>query len=58
MFTKQIYICHNKNEAPTTKDNIVQKQIFESQLQKYVNTEKVEVATLNAFPLFLYEYFK
>jgi hypothetical protein len=30
----------------------------ESQLQKHVNTDNVEVAILNAFPLFLYEYFK
>ena len=30
----------------------------ESQLQKHVNTGNVEVAILNAFPLFLYEYFK
>ena len=41
-----------------TKDDVAQKQIFGSQLQKHVNTDNVEVAILNAFPLFLYEYFK
>lgn len=39
-------------------NDVAQKQIFESQLQKHVNTDNVEVAILNAFPLFLYEYFK
>lgn len=55
---KANYICHGKNEAPNKKEEVSQEQIFESQLQKHVNKEQSEVAILNAFPLFLYEYFK
>lgn len=55
---KANYICHSKNEAPNKKEEVSQEQIFESQLQKHVNKEQSEVAILNAFPLFLYEYFK
>ncbi len=55
---KANYICHGKNEAPNKKEEVSQEQIFESQLQKHVNKEQSEVAILNAFPMFLYEYFK
>ena len=55
---KANYICHAKNEKPNKKEEVSQMQIFESQLQKHVNKEQSEVAILNAFPLFLYEYFK
>ena len=55
---KANYICHGKNEAPNKKEEVSQEQIFESQLQKHVDKEQSEVAILNAFPLFLYEYFK
>ena len=55
---KANYICHGKNEAPNKKEEVSQEQIFESQLQKHVNKKQSEVAILNAFPLFLYEYFK
>lgn len=55
---KANYICHSKNEAPNKKEEVSQEQIFESQLQKHINKEQSEVAILNAFPLFLYEYFK
>ena len=55
---KANYICHGKNEAPNKKEEVSQELIFESQLQKHVNKEQSEVAILNAFPLFLYEYFK
>ena len=55
---KANYICHAKNEKPNKKEEVSQMLIFESQLQKHVNKEQSEVAILNAFPLFLYEYFK
>ena len=55
---KANYICHAKNEKPNKKEEVSQMQIFESQLQKHVNKEQSEVAILNAFPLFLYEYCK
>lgn len=55
---KANYICHEENLFPDNKDRIAQKIIFEAQLQKYVNTECCSVAILNAFPIFLYEYFK
>ena len=55
---KANYICHGKNEKPNKKEEVSQMLIFESQLQKHVNKEQSEVAILNAFPLFLYEYFK
>ena len=55
---KANYICHAKNEKPNKKEEVSQMQIFESQLQKHVNKKQSEVAILNAFPLFLYEYFK
>lgn len=51
-------ICHDDNSFPDNIDRIAQKIIFEAQLQKYVNTECCSVAILNAFPIFLYEYFK
>ena len=34
-----------------------QQDIFDSQLSKYVNTEECKVAILNAFPIFLFDYF-
>ena len=55
---KANYICHGKNELPSKKKEIDQELIFESQLKKHVNKEQSEVAILNAFPLFLYEYFR
>jgi hypothetical protein len=55
---KANYICHGKNELSSKKKEIDQELIFESQLKKHVNKEQSEVAILNAFPLFLYEYFK
>ena len=55
---KANFICHSKNEKPNKKEEVSQMLIFESQLQKHVNKEQSEVAILNAFPLFLYEYFK
>ena len=53
--SKSNYICNNKNDIPDETDN--QKEIFDNQLSKYVETEECKVAILNAFPIFLFEYF-
>lgn len=53
--SKANYICNDKNELPDEVNN--QQDIFDSQLSKYVNTEECKVAVLNAFPLFLFDYF-
>lgn len=55
---KANYICCEANTYPEQKSDIAQRTIFESQLQKYVNTDDCSVAILNAFPIFLYDYFK
>ena len=53
--SKANYICNDKNELPDEVNN--QLDIFNSQLSKYVNTEECKVAILNAFPIFLFDYF-
>lgn len=53
--SKSNYICNDKNEIPDETDN--QKDIFDNQLSKYVEAEECKVAILNAFPIFLFEYF-
>lgn len=55
---KANYICCGANTYPENKRDIAQKNIFEAQLQKYVDTDECSVAILNAFPIFLYDYFK
>ena len=55
---KANYICCDANTYPTNKSDIAQQKIFEAQLQKYVHTDACSVAILNAFPIFLYDYFK
>jgi hypothetical protein len=55
---KANYLCHDCNALPEHKCDVSQNRIFEAQLKKYVAKETCEVAVLNAFPLFLYEYFK
>lgn len=55
---KANYICRGVHTYPEQKSAIAQRTIFESQLQKYVNTDDCSVAILNAFPIFLYDYFK
>ena len=55
---KANYICCDANTYPTNKRDIAQQNIFEAQLQKYVDTDECSVAILNAFPIFLYDYFK
>ena len=53
--SKSNYICNNKNEIPDDTDS--QKDIFDNQLSKFVGKEDCKVAILNAFPIFLFEYF-
>ena len=53
--SKANYICNDKNELPEVTNS--QKEIYDKQLAKYVNTEEHKVAILNAFPIFLFEYF-
>ena len=54
---KAHFICANDYSIPENKDIINQQTIFDKQIKKYVLPHN-EVAILNAFPLFLYEYFK
>lgn len=54
---KANYLCSGNNCIPDSKDDIAQIKIFNSQLTKYVLTESCHVSILNAFPLFLYDYF-
>jgi hypothetical protein len=53
--SKAHYICNDKNELPEEVNS--QKEIYDNQLAKYVDTEECMVAILNAFPLFLFDYF-
>ncbi len=55
---KANYICCGTLAYPLAKAVISQNLIFQSQLSKFVNTDAQVVSILNAFPLFLYEYFK
>ena len=54
---KANYICNSSVSYPNEKSDIQQGLIFSNQLVKYVNTEGCCVAILNAFPLFIYDYF-
>lgn len=53
---KANYICSKINEIPTHKSDVSQYSIFTGQLKNYVCQN--QIAILNSFPLFLYEYFK
>ena len=55
---KANYICNGKKDYPKSKDEISQQNIFTAQESKYVLVTPSSVAILNAFPLFLYDYFK
>lgn len=54
--SKANYICTGHANTPTDKLIVSQDRIFAAQLTKYLNNDVVSI--LNAFPLFLYEYFK
>jgi len=51
------YIVNNQNTYPLHKEDINQKNIFDSQLSKFVNANET-VSILNSFPIFIYEYLK
>lgn len=53
--SKANYICNNKNELPEEVNS--QKEIYDNQLAKYIETTECKVAILNAFPIFLFDYF-
>lgn len=53
---KAHFICADSYSVPQEKSVISQQHIFDSQLDKYVNPNG-RIAILNAFPLFLYEYY-
>lgn len=53
---KANYICNCSKEYPVNMSDISQKKIFENQLIKYIQLNS-EVAILNSFPLFIYEYY-
>lgn len=54
---KANYICSGQCCRPEDKEAVSQQKIFVAQLSKYLAVED-KVAILNAFPLFLFEYFK
>ena len=53
--SKANYICNEKNGVPDESNS--QLAVFTNQLSKYVETEECKVAILNAFPIFLFDYF-
>ncbi|MDY3756579.1 MAG: hypothetical protein U0I22_06275 [Treponema sp.] len=53
---KAHFICAENYSLPSNKELINQKTLFNKQIEKYVNP-KHQVAILNAFPLFYFEYF-
>ena len=53
--SKAHFICNDKNEVPDESNS--QLAVFTNQLSKYVETEECKVAILNAFPIFLFDYF-
>lgn len=50
-------LCLGKHENPCKKEDIGQQDIFSAQLRDFIEKNK-EISVLNAFPLFLYDYFK
>ena len=52
---KAHFICADNYSIPESKDSINQRNIFDNQIEKYVTLNN-EVAVLNAFPLFWFEY--
>ncbi len=54
---KANYMCTGVAEPPVYKDTVTQPRILEAQCAKYL-CDGEEIAVLNGFPLFLFEYFK
>lgn len=52
---KAHFICTDNYSIPENKDTINQQTIFDKQIEKYIKPNN-EVAILNAFPLFWFEY--
>lgn len=52
---KAHFICTDNYSIPENKDTINQQIIFDKQIEKYIKPNN-EVAILNAFPLFWFEY--
>ncbi len=55
---KANFICNGSNSMPLNKNDVSQSKIFSSQLSKFVCKKDCIISILNAFSLFLYEYFK
>lgn len=55
---KANYLCTGQNTYPRQKRLFPQSDIFSAQCEKYVQSDPCCVSILNAFPIFLYEYFK
>ena len=53
---KANYICSENNEYPSHKEDISQPNIFKAQQDKYLTTDTISI--LNAFPIFIFDYFK
>lgn len=54
--SKANYICSGNNEYPLHKEDIAQPHIFKAQQDKYLPTDTISI--LNAFPIFIFDYFK
>jgi len=54
---KANYIITGNNEMPDNKDMVNQAKIFNAQISKYVEPND-QVAILNSFPIFVYDYLK
>lgn len=54
---KANYIISGKNAWPANKEDVSQYALFKAQNAKYVSTND-EVAILNSFPIFIYDYLK
>lgn len=54
---KAAFICGNPLAFPVDKAIVEQSKVFESQLHRYIEP-RAEIAVLNAFPLFIYDYFR
>lgn len=54
---KAHFLCRGIENIPEDKSLVSQENIYLNQLQKYVKKQPCRVSILNAFPLFLFEYF-
>ena len=54
---KADFICTGNATIPVDKNDINQDRLFHMQISKYVSSKK-EIAILNSFPVFLFEYLK